>query len=172
LEKILNKLEETIIAVLLAAMTLVTFSQVVARYIFNSGAVWALELTTFLFAWLVLFGASYCVKIGAHIGIDMLARQFTEKTQQFLGLLSVFFCCIFSIILFIGSYLYVTKLYQMGIEAEDLPITEWKLKVILPIGFALIFFRLLQVGFHIWQKKHLSMHLATEAKESLDTLKD
>jgi len=171
-EKFLNKFEEMFIAALLAAMTLVTFSQVVSRYIFNAGAVWALELTTFLFAWLILFGASYCVKIGAHIGIDMLAKQFSKKTQQILGLLSVSLCSVFAIILFIGSYQYISTLYQMGIEAEDLPISEWKLKIILPIGFALILFRLIQVGVQIYKKNQYSMHVATEVKEALDTLKD
>ncbi len=42
--KTINWLEETVIALLLAGMTLVTFAQVIARYIFNTGAVWALEL--------------------------------------------------------------------------------------------------------------------------------
>ena len=58
LSKIINRLEESVIAFLLAAMTIITFSQVVARYVFNTGTVWALELTTFCFAWLVLFGMS------------------------------------------------------------------------------------------------------------------
>jgi C4-dicarboxylate transporter DctQ subunit len=68
----INRLEENFIALLLAAMTLITFSQVIARYFFNTGAVWALELTTYLFAWLVLFGMSYGVRVGAHIGIDVV----------------------------------------------------------------------------------------------------
>jgi TRAP-type C4-dicarboxylate transport system permease small subunit len=59
LGRIVSRLEEGAIALLLAAMALVTFSQVVARYVFNTGAVWALELTQYLFAWLVLFGMSY-----------------------------------------------------------------------------------------------------------------
>jgi C4-dicarboxylate transporter DctQ subunit len=40
--RLVNELEEGFIALLFAAMTLVTFSQVVARYVFNTGVVWAL----------------------------------------------------------------------------------------------------------------------------------
>ena len=69
-----DRLEEGLIALLLAVMTLITFIQVVARYVFNTGFVWALELTTFLFAWLVLLGISYGVQVGAHIGVDALVR--------------------------------------------------------------------------------------------------
>ncbi len=74
-----NALEEGIIALLFAAMTAVTFSQVVARYVFNTGAVWALELTVYLFAWLVLFGMSYGVKVHAHLGIDAFVKLFSSR---------------------------------------------------------------------------------------------
>ncbi len=43
MSKIIDYIEEGFIALLLTAMTVVTFSQVVARYVFNSGAVWALN---------------------------------------------------------------------------------------------------------------------------------
>ncbi len=43
-------------------MTLITFANVIARFGFNSNILWALEATVFLFAWLVLLGASYAVK--------------------------------------------------------------------------------------------------------------
>ena len=49
-----HRLEEGLIALLLAAMTLITFGQVIARYVFNYSFVWALELVIFLFAALIL----------------------------------------------------------------------------------------------------------------------
>ena len=61
-------IEEGLLAFLLAAMTLLTFMQVVARYVFNYIFVWALELTTFLFGGLIFLGISYGVRVGAHIG--------------------------------------------------------------------------------------------------------
>ena len=65
-------------------MTLITFANVVARYVFNSNILWALEGTVFLFAWLVLLGASYAVKIGAHIAkkSGRLLNQFPMKTTD------------------------------------------------------------------------------------------
>ncbi|MEP3667875.1 MAG: TRAP transporter small permease, partial [Roseibium sp.] len=54
--KFIASLDENIVAAILALMTLVTFSQVVARYGFNSGWGAALEFTRVLFAWLILFG--------------------------------------------------------------------------------------------------------------------
>ena len=73
--KWLERLEEGLVAFLLAAMTLVTFAQVVARYGFNYSFTWALELTTVLFAWLIFLGIPYGVRVGSHIGVDALVRM-------------------------------------------------------------------------------------------------
>ena len=54
----LDHLEETVIGALLGLMTVVTFANVIARFVFNSNILWALELTVFMFGWLVLLGAS------------------------------------------------------------------------------------------------------------------
>ena len=67
-----DRIEETVIAALLGLMTLMTFANVVARYVFNSNILWALELTVFMFGWLVLLGASYAVKKRAHLGVDAI----------------------------------------------------------------------------------------------------
>ncbi len=71
----IDSLEETLIAALLGMMTLITFANVVARYGFNSNILWALELTVFMFGWLVLLGASYAVKKSTHLGVDAVIRK-------------------------------------------------------------------------------------------------
>lgn len=166
--KFINYIEEAFIALLLTAMTLITFSQVVARYVFNSGAVWALELTTYLFAWLVMFGAAYCVKKGVHIGIDAIVNLFSTKIRKVLTLTAVGLCMLYCAILFKGSWDYVAKLKMIGLEAEDMPIEEWKIKIILPIGFLLIFFRLLEVAWKVYQDKVQTMHFDNEVNDLIN----
>lgn len=170
LSAVINHLEEGFIALLLLAMTLVTFSQVVARYVFNTGAVWALELTIFLFAWLVLFGASYCVKKGVHIGIDAFVNLFSPSTQRVFGLVAVACCLLLCAILFKGSWDYIAKLHLIGIETEDLPIEEWKVKIILPVGFALLFLRFAEVGWKIWKSEVRGLHFVSEAQQAIEEL--
>jgi len=72
----IDEIEETAIAVILGLMTLITFANVIARYVFNSNILWALELTVFLFAWMVLLGVSYAVKRNAHLGVDAVTIGF------------------------------------------------------------------------------------------------
>jgi C4-dicarboxylate transporter DctQ subunit len=174
LGRVVNTLEEGIIALLFAAMTIVTFAQVVARYVFNSGMVWALELTTYLFAWLVLFGMSYGVKVSAHLGVDAFVRLFGPGPRRIFGLLAVAAGLIYGAILLVGSWEYVGKLYKIGIESEDLPIPQWVPMAILPIGVGLLMLRLGQVGLRIWTGQSDGLLLGDEAadamKEHLDDL--
>jgi C4-dicarboxylate transporter DctQ subunit len=158
LSKFINHAEEWLIALLLSSMTLLTFSQVVARYVFNSGAVWALEVTTYLFAWLVLLGASYIIKCGAHIAVDSVVNLFAEKNRKTITLFAISACMAFVIIMFIGSYEYVALLKDIEIEMEDLPVLEWQAKIILPLGFALMFYRLIEVMMDVINNKTTTMH--------------
>lgn len=106
LGRVINEIEETLIAVILGLMTLVTFANVIARYVFNSNILWALETTVFLFAWLILIGASYCVKTRAHLGVDVLVNLVGPVPRRILALLAVTACLVFSVLLLIGSWNY------------------------------------------------------------------
>lgn len=162
LSTLIDNIEQWLIALLLSTMTLVTFSQVISRYIFNSGAVWALEVTTYLFAWMVLLGASYVIKIGSHIAVDSVVNLFSKKHQKNIAIFSISSCMLFVIIMFIGSFEYVSLLKDIEIELEDLPILEWKAKIILPISFALMFYRLLEVMLDVINNKVLTMHFESQ----------
>ncbi|MCI4660241.1 MAG: TRAP transporter small permease [Neomegalonema sp.] len=98
--------EETLIAIMLGLMTLITFANVIARYIFNDNILWALEATVFLFAWMVLLGASYDVKIVAHLGVDVVAAAMPAPIRKALGLIAVALCIAYAFLLFKGGWDY------------------------------------------------------------------
>src|SRR6056297_2606233 len=101
-----DRIEETVIATLLGLMTVVTFANVVARYLFNSNILWALELTVFMFGWLVLLGASYAVKKHAHLGVDAIVNMVSPPVRKAMSLFSVACCLVFSLLLLKGAYDY------------------------------------------------------------------
>lgn len=118
-----DALEENLIAILLGLMTVVTFANVVARYAFNSNILWALELTVFMFAWMVLLGASYAVKIGAHLGVDAILNIVAPSTRRILGLIAVAICIIFSFLLLKGSWDYWANFANLpGTEGRWFPL--------------------------------------------------
>lgn len=171
---VLGRLEERLVAFLLAVMTLITFMQVVARYVFNYSFVWALELTTFLFGGLIFLGISYGVRVGAHIGIDVLTRRLKPRTARIVAIVATLLCMVYAVIVFIGAWSYIRVMYDIGILAQDLPIPQWIPRLVLPIGYVLLFIRLAEVLWRLLAGKeaHLvgdevedAMKLATGSDE-------
>ncbi|SES71712.1 TRAP transporter small permease [Oceanicella actignis] len=100
-----DSIEETLIAVILGAMTLLTFANVAARYM-GSNILWALEATSFLFAWLVLLGASYAVKKRAHLGVDVAVDMLPPGPRRILGLAAAAACIVYAALLLKGGWDY------------------------------------------------------------------
>ncbi|MFK7762816.1 MAG: TRAP transporter small permease [Roseobacter sp.] len=106
LGRIVNEFEETAIAVILGLMTILTFINVVLRYGFNTGLIWGLEAVTFLFAWLVLFGVSYAVKVTAHLGVDAVINLFSPPVRRGFGLFAAAICIAYASLVLKGAWDY------------------------------------------------------------------
>jgi TRAP-type C4-dicarboxylate transport system permease small subunit len=79
---------EKILALLLAAMVVIVFSNVVMRYGFNSGISMTEELSRWLFVWLVFLGAIVAIKERGHLGTDMLVSRLPVMGKKTCLLLS------------------------------------------------------------------------------------
>ena len=106
LGRAVNALEETLIALLLGLMTLVTFANVVARYVFEDNILWALEVTGFLNAWMILIGVGYCMKTGAHLGVDALVEALPSRFRKPLTLIAALGTLIFAGLMVAGAWNY------------------------------------------------------------------
>lgn len=104
--RFINNLEETAIAVILGLMTLITFVNVVLRYGFGTSLIWGLEVTLILFAWLVLFGISYGVKITSHLGVDAILNMVGPGPRRIMVIISAFACLIYALLLMKGAWDY------------------------------------------------------------------
>jgi C4-dicarboxylate transporter DctQ subunit len=102
----LDSVEEKLISGILGIMVMLTFANVVARYGFNLNILWALELTVFLFAWLVLLGASYAAKKSMHLGVDIIIDSLSSGPRRVLALVSVLICIGFTLLMLKGAWDY------------------------------------------------------------------
>ena len=98
--------EETAIAVILGLMTAVTFINVVLRYGFNESLIWGLEVTLILFAWLVIFGISYGVRVTMHLGVDAITGMLSTRPRRMLAIFSAVICLAYALLLMKGSWDY------------------------------------------------------------------
>lgn len=187
---LINAIEESLIALILGLMTVITFANVIARYVFNSNILWALETTVFLFAWLVLIGASYCIKTRTHLGVDVILNIVSPATRKILAILSVICCLTFAILLTIGAWQYWAPFAgkQVWYEVNDIPMPE-VLRFLedavnegepyeklprfipyfaLPLGMVLITFRFLQAAAQILRGKADRLVASHEAEELVE----
>jgi len=149
----INRLEEGVLATLLALMTILTFVQVVLRYAFNSGLVWSLEATTYMFAALVLFGMSYGVRTQTHIAVDVLARRLPKRARKIVNLVAIATCLAYALLMLYGSAVFVDRLMVLGNHARDIPAPKWLLTATMPLGFTLLAFRFIEAGWQILRGK-------------------
>jgi C4-dicarboxylate transporter DctQ subunit len=144
--KLADRLEEAFMIVTLAAMTLLTFLQVVLRYVFGTGLVWSLEVTTYLFAWLVLVGMSYGVRTQAHIAVDLLTAKLPPRAARGVALVTLAFALTYCALMIFGAVTFVERLMELGNAARDIPVQRWVLTAVMPFGFVLLAIRLLQAA--------------------------
>lgn len=159
-------LEEVYIASLLGLMTVITFAEVVARYGFNYSIKMAHESVVLIFAWLIFIGMSYGVRAKSHIGIDALVSNFSPLWKRYTALLVSILCIVYALIIVYGGYIYVSKIYKVGIYLQDIPIKQWIPRSVIPLGFALLAFRYFEVFINILHGKDLAI-LGDEAKDAL-----
>jgi C4-dicarboxylate transporter DctQ subunit len=168
----INKAEEAIISLLLVTMTLLVFWEVILRFGFGTGVSWGQEATLHLSAWFVLFGASYGLKVGAHIGVDAFVRLFSPLGQRILTGIAVVLCLVYCGLFLYGSWVYLAKMHMIGIELEDIEVQTWLAHSILLIGFGFLTVRLLELFWQIIAGRATGFNKVDEAEESLHLAKE
>jgi len=172
MKDLVNTFEEKIISLLLVMMVILVFIEVVMRFGFGSGFLWAQELTLLISAWFVLFGVSYGLKVGAHIGVDALVKILPHTWQRIVSSVAVGLCLVYCGMFLYGGWIYLAKMKKIGIELEDMEFPTWIAHSILFIGMAFLTLRLVQLliriikgkanGFPHTGEVEESMHLAEE----------
>ncbi|CAK0749781.1 C4-dicarboxylate TRAP transporter small permease protein DctQ [Azospirillaceae bacterium] len=166
--RILDRLEEIIIATLMAAATMVIFIAVVHRYasgvpvlqdyILHWNFSWAQELCIYMFIWMAKFGAAYGVRTGIHVGVDVLINRLNPRMRhRFItfGLLAGAFFT--GIVGTLGAKL----VYKIALTEQTTPDLEWPswiLYLAIPLGSYLMCFRFLQVCWTFVRTGHLPSH--------------
>lgn len=131
---------------------------------------WSNEFTKACFAWLIFFCMSYGVRVGGHIGVDALVKVFNTTTQRILAYVGLGACLAYGGIMLYASIDWVMNFYNLSTMAEGLDrfgIMRWQLTIIVPIGFFLLIWRYLEIGYRIVTHQQNSLGLADEAADAL-----
>lgn len=127
-------------AVAVAALVVVMASNVLLRYGFSLGSVWAQELEWHLMSPIALIGAAYALRHGEHVRVDVLYAGFPERGRAIIDLAAGVAGIAISVTIIWLSWRYVGISWN---NAEGSPNPggipfRWALKAFIPIGFALL----------------------------------
>jgi C4-dicarboxylate transporter DctQ subunit len=169
--RILDRLEEIIIASLMGAATVLTFITVVHRYLvdipllypilFPIRLAWSQELCIYMFIWMAKFGAAYGVRTGIHVGVDVLIKRLNPGWQKGVILFGLFGGALFTFIVGSMGLKFVVELMSTDQVSPDLELPSWLVYACIPLGSYLMCFRFLQVSWNYWWTSELPHHDAT-----------
>src|SRR5215213_6555479 len=141
-----------VLAWLILAAVIVSAVNAVIRKLFDMSSNSWLELQWVLFGAVFLIVASWTLLDNEHIRIDIVNSMFTQRTRNIIDVIGhAFFLLPLTIIMIITSYPFVIKsvlLNEQSMNAGGLP--QWPAKMLILIGFTLLFFRLAGVLLLVW----------------------
>jgi TRAP-type transport system small permease protein len=117
------------IALLLLAMVLMVFGNVVLRYLFNSGIAVSEELSRWAFVWLTFLGAIVALKDHGHLGTDMLVSRMPPMGKRVLLVVSILLMLWMTWLIFEGSLAQV----KINLDVEA-PVTGWSMAIVYAAG--------------------------------------
>lgn len=129
-------------------------TNVLLRYLFSYGSVWAQELEWHLLAPLILFGMSYALLHGEHVRVDVLYANFSPRKKLYVDLLSAVLSIAVSLIIIALSLKYVQQSWVIGEQSSDpggLPY-RWALKALIPLGFLFLTLQSLALALGVFEK--------------------
>ena len=184
--KVLDRLEEVLIAFLIAVATVVIFAAVAHRFLASwsipgvqdmalaVNMSWAQELCIIMFVWMAKFGAAYGVRTGIHVGVDVLINALGDRNRRRFVLFGLLAGAVFTgIVAVLGArfvwengahFAFVNALGQApeglfpGPTTPDLEWQTWVVYSAIPLGSALMCFRFLQVAWSFARTGELPRH--------------
>ncbi|MBR0824481.1 TRAP transporter large permease subunit [Bradyrhizobium manausense] len=188
INRVLDHLEEWLIATLIAAATTLIFFAVLHRYgtglsidiarwatargltfiavpanatftwLAALDVSWAQELCIYMFIWMAKFGAAYGVRTGIHVGVDLLVNRLPEHSRKHVILFALLCGAFFTGMIAAFGYSFVGGMFHTGQQSNDLEAPMWIIYSAIPLGSSLMCYRFLQVAWFYYWTGQLPHH--------------
>lgn len=124
--------------VLLACV--VSAGNAMVRYAYDTSSNAWLEIQWYMFAVIVMFGASYTMKRNEHVRVDLVYMNLSRRGQLWVDILGtlVFLLPTCTILAWLSwpFFMQSFNVYEHSSNAGGL--LRWPIKLVLPVGFALV----------------------------------
>ena len=178
--KVLDRLEEILIATLIAGATILIFVAVTHRYaldvsakyhftalydaLFKINLSWAQELCIYMFVWMAKFGAAYGVRTGIHVGVDVVVNHLPPRWRFISVMFGLLAGAFFTAVIGTLGVRFVYQLSSTDQTSPDMEMPMWVVYLAIPCGSYLMSFRFLQVAWGFFRTGELPHHDAAHVE--------
>lgn len=150
-DRVLTALEHGLLGAGLLAAALILFINVVLRYFFARGLVWAEEAVRYIIIWMVFVGGSAAARQANHINVDVLLNLLPPEARRRGFALVNLMAALFSLGLAAWGYQLAMVIRASGQITPGMQMPMWLAYLAVPAGAALMSLRFLQVACDRWQ---------------------
>ena len=135
------RIEDWLTVIVMAALALITFANVLVRYFTNSSFAWTEEISVFLMIVLALVAGSGAVARDQHIRIEYFAEGGSEARRKLLARFGAFMVALLFGLIAVLSVRVVWDDYRFGETSPGIGVPQWWYSIWLPVFSALITLR-------------------------------
>ena len=146
MKKFLNSFEDGICAIILLVMLILTFVNVIARYVLLASLPFIEELTCVGLMVLSILGAATATKRGAHLGLSVITDLLPKAAQNIIALICDLLSAAFCAAIVVLGYQYVQNQFANNVLSMGMSWPVWLYGIWLPIGAAVLFIRQVQLA--------------------------
>lgn len=146
MKRFFDYFEEALAAIILAFMAILTFLNVITRYVITYPLAFTEELTVSLFVWIVLLGSAIAFKKNSNLAMTFLYDRMPLRAQRFCFCLSTLLSVIFFALLFWLGAGQVLEEIELGVTTDSLAISAACYSIAIPVFSLLIIVRILQAA--------------------------
>lgn len=113
--------------------------EVISRYLLGSPSIWVEELSLLAQVWATYLGASFVLKEGGLLKIELVAERFGnlgKLISAWIGLLVI--ALVSAIVIILGIESLLESLTHSRASASLLVLPSWVVELSLPVGFSLL----------------------------------
>jgi C4-dicarboxylate transporter DctQ subunit len=148
-----DRLERLLAAITILGAFILTFMEVIARFVFSYSFYWAKEYIIFMVIWSTLLGSSQVLKKSEHIRLSVFVDLLPNKGKHYFEILNIVLGLVFSVALFFSGCNLVSDAFVKGVTTTSLAKTPlWMPYSIMPIAGVLFLIRFLELFPKAWRK--------------------
>ncbi len=141
-------------ALIFVFVTLAICAEVLLRYGFNRPLTWVVEISEYSLLWITFLGASWVLRHGGHVRVDIALQYMSPAALRVCGLFSSAAGVAITLVLVgFGAEATWAAYVQGAFKPTGVDVPTWMVLIVIPLGGILLFFRFARLFVEYWSRQ-------------------